>query len=433
MRPPRRFADTVRVSTPIRILLALVLGLVVGALGSRALDLTPVVRIAEPIGGMWLDALRMTIVPLVISLLVTGIASTASAARAGGVAARSLALMLALLWTSSTLGWALTTLFTDIWPIPAAAGEALRAALGAQAGTAPPTPGIADFLRGVVSPNVLAAASTDQMLPLILFAGVFGFAVTRLPDAPRATLTAFFQAIADTMLVVIGWVLWLAPLGVFALALVVGARAGLGAAGALGHYVVIVSAVGLVIGLLAIPFVWIAGGVAPVRFLRAAAPAQAVAISTQSSLASLPPMLVSAARLGVPAATAGIVLPMAVALFRCTGPAMNLAVALYVAHWFGIELTPLQIVAGIAVAATTTLGAVSLPGQVSFVSSIAPIALALGLPVGPLLLLIAVETIPDIFRTVGNVTMDIAVTRVIARLTGNVAHVPFIDAERSAA
>jgi Na+/H+-dicarboxylate symporter len=129
-------------------------------------------------------------------------------------------------------------------------------------------------------------------------------------------------------------------------------------------------------------------------------------------------MLRGAEKLGIPVAASGVVLPLAVAIFRATGPAMNLAVALYIAHWFGMELTAGAILAGVAAAATTTLGAVSLPGQVSFITSIAPICLAMGVPIEPLALLIAVETIPDIFRTLGNVTMDVAATRTVSRLSG---------------
>jgi proton glutamate symport protein len=145
------------------------------------------------------------------------------------------------------------------------------------------------------------------------------------------------------------------------------------------------------------------------------APAQAVAISTQSSLASLPPMLASAERLGVPLHAGGVVLPLAVALFRATSPAMNLAVVFYIAYWFGVELGPMQIAAGVATAAITTMGSVSLPGQVSFVTSITPIALAMGVPLEPLALLIAVEMLPDVVRTLGNVTMDVAVTKIASK------------------
>jgi Na+/H+-dicarboxylate symporter len=157
----------------------------------------------------------------------------------------------------------------------------------------------------------------------------------------------------------------------------------------------------------------------PFTFFRAAIPAQAVAISTQSSLVSLPAMLKGVTALGVPPRTADLVLPVAVAIFRATGPAMNLAVAIYVAHWMGMELTPWALAAGVAAAATTTLGAVSLPGTVSFVTSIAPISLAMGVPVEPLALLIAVETFPDIMRTLGNVTMDMAVTATISERAGD--------------
>ena len=125
------------------------------------------------------------------------------------------------------------------------------------------------------------------------------------------------------------------------------------------------------------------------------------------------------AELGVPVATSGVVLPLAVALFRVTGPVMNLAVAIYVAHVFGIQLGPVQLAAGVAAAAITTMGAVSLPGSISYVSSIAPIAAAMGVPIEPLALLVAVETLPDLVRTLGNVTMDTAVTATIARRSGD--------------
>jgi Na+/H+-dicarboxylate symporter len=104
-----------------------------------------------------------------------------------------------------------------------------------------------------------------------------------------------------------------------------------------------------------------------------------------------------------------------VAIFRATSPAMNLGVAIYVAKLTGVPLTPATIAAGAAVALVTTVGSVSLPGTVSFVTSIGPIALAMGVPIGPLALHVAVEMLPDIMRTVGNVTMDVAVTALVDR------------------
>jgi Na+/H+-dicarboxylate symporter len=142
---------------------------------------------------------------------------------------------------------------------------------------------------------------------------------------------------------------------------------------------------------------------------------QAVAISTQSSLASLPAMLTAAKDMGVRDSSADVTLPLAVALFRATGPAMNFGVAFYVAHWFGITPSPIQMAVAIGLASIMSYSAASLPGAISFITSIAPIALALGVPIEPLALLIAVETIPDIFRTLGNVSMDVAVTTAVDR------------------
>ena len=121
-------------------------------------------------------------------------------------------------------------------------------------------------------------------------------------------------------------------------------------------------------------------------------------------------MLKGAQALGVPVATAGVVLPLAVTMFRATQPAMNMAVSIYLANWFGVPLTAGGLIAGVVVGVITSLGSVSLPAQITYYASIAPVAIALGAPIQALGLLIAVETVPDIFRTLGNVTMDMAVT-----------------------
>jgi Na+/H+-dicarboxylate symporter len=275
-------------------------------------------------------------------------------------------------------------------------------------------PPFGDFVRAMVPTNPIAAASADAILPLMIFTAAFAFAALRLPSEKRTSITGLFEAIADAMIVIINWVLAIAPIGVFALAFVVGAKAGTAALGALAHYVFILSALGVIIWLASFVLAVLGARRGLPAFFKASAEAQAVAISTQSSLASLPAMLRGVKALGVDEAKADVVLPMAVAIFRATGPAMNLGVALYIAYWFGLELSPTQIAIGVAAGATTTLGAVSLPGSVSFVSSIAPICLAMGVPVEPLGLLIAVETFPDIFRTLGNVTMDMAVTATVA-------------------
>jgi Na+/H+-dicarboxylate symporter len=230
----------------------------------------------------------------------------------------------------------------------------------------------------------------------------------------RASTLGFFEGVSEAMLTVIGWVLALAPIGVFALAFAVGAGAGGSALGAVVHYVIILSALGLILTLIGFAIAILVARLAPGEFFRAMAGPSAVALSTRSSLASLPAMLQAAADLRIRQRDADVVLPLAVALFRATGPAMNIGVALYVAHWLGVEVSTTGYVAGIAVAAMASIGAVSLPGQISFVTSIAPISIALGVPIEPLALLLALETIPDTFRTWGNVVLDVAVTGVVS-------------------
>jgi len=407
-------------SQPARILAALALGLLLGILSAatKGVWVGNAIAVADPIGGLWLDALRMTIIPLIVALLITGIAASAEAARASRLAARAVLLFFAVLWSGAILSAFLTPLLLQFFPMPGDSASALRAALSAAPSEVGEIPTLGQFARSIIPTNPIAAAANDQILPLIVFTSLFAFALTRLPEAPRKNLTDLFRAIADVMLVIINWVLWLAPIGVFALAYVVGARAGASALGALLHYVLIVSAVGVIVWFAAWPLARIGAGVGFLQFSRAMGPSTAVAISTQSSLASLPAMLRGAERLRVPVAASGVTLPLAVALFRATGPAMNLAVAIYVATWFEIPLTPWTLAAGVAVAATTTLGAISLPGSISFISSIAPICFAMGVPIEPLVLLVAVETLPDIIRTTGNVAMDVATTATVARRSG---------------
>jgi len=408
-----------RVSPPLRIILALVIGISCGiALANYAPDAGAFLLLfTKRIGGAWLHGLQMVIVPLVVALLVIGIAASAEAARAGRIAARALLAFVVILWVNTIMSALLTPLLLKLFPLPAAWGDALRSSLSG-AKPAGQVPSLGDFFDKIVPTNIIDAAGTDAFLPLTVFAMVFAFAITRLEDKRRTMLVDFFQALADAMIVVIGWVLVLAPLGVFCLAFGLGMQTGAAAFGALAHYIAIVSTLGILVLLSAYPIAAIGARVSIGRFARAVLPSQIVAISTSSSLASLPTMLRSSEAIGAPARVSGIVLPIAVAVFRATSPAMNLAVALYVAHLTGTPIGPGQLAAGVVTAAITTMGSVSLPGTISFFASVAPVAVAMGVPLEALGLLVAVETVPDLFRTLGNVTMDVAVTGTIAVRSG---------------
>ncbi len=400
-------------------LAGLVGGLLLGLALHGSTAMQQLLSITTPLGALWLRALQMTIVPLVVSLLFTGIVQTVAAASAGAMARRSLGLFAMVLVLGGAMSAIVMPLALNIWPVPSGAAAALASAGPQSTGR---VPGLADFLQSLVPSNIFSAAASDAMLPLILFTALFALASTRLAEEPRRQLALFFEATAGAMMVVIGWVLALAPLGVFCLALGVAAGNGAGAIGVLAHYIALLVAIGGVILVAAYGVAATAGGQRLSTFARAMLPAQAVAISTQSSLASLPAMLDSCRRLGLRETSGEFVLPLSVALFRATSPAMNMAVAIYAAHLTGVTLTPPVLAAGVAVAALMALGTVSLPGTISFVATVGPIALAMGVPLGPLALLVAVEMLPDIMRTLANVTMDVAVTAVVDRKSGQKTH-----------
>ena len=401
-------------------LAALILGLGLGAFAGSFSEAfrEGSLGVAGFVGTLWLNALKMTVIPLVVALLVVGIAQSREAALAGRIAGRSVLWIVILCTVSAIFGAVMTVVLTDAFPLARETAGALQAALaGVEQKAAVPLPGIADFFKGVVPSNVFAAATNGDVLPLVVFSVLFALALGSISAQGRKAIVTLFQAVGDALLTIIAWVLWIAPLGVFALAYTVGSAAGGSAFAGLGHYVVVISVIGILVTLLGYPLGIVAGRIGPGRFIRAMIGPQAVAISTRSSLASLPAMLTAAKSMGVQQQVADVTLPISVALFRATGPAMNVAVSFYVAHWLGYHPTLAQMIAATAVAAVMSYGAVSLPGEITFISSIAPINLALGVPIAPLALLVAVEMVPDIFRTVGNVTLDVAVTTVVNHST----------------
>jgi Na+/H+-dicarboxylate symporter len=395
------------------------LGLAAGALCGLALAAWApawadrAATVAQPVGHLWLNALQMTVVPLVLALVVVGVNTASDAAASGRVARRTLVAIIVVLALGAAVAALLAPPLLALFPHNPALGEVLS---GHAANAPAAAPGWASWFEGIVPSNALMAAAQSAMLPLVVFALFLGFALTQLPPARRALLVEFFQAIADAMIVIVRWVLWLAPLGVFALILAVCARAGLGMVRALGVYVLTEILLYLTVTALMLPVAVLWGRERLRRFVVALAPAQAVAASTQSSLASLPAMLESAERrLGYPTQVTALALPMAVSLCRLTSPVQYIVSACFIAWASGIHLGPAQLAAGAALAVVISLGSVGLPGQVTFMATNLPVAQAMGVPLGPLGLMLAVDTLPDVFATLGNVTADLTVASVVAR------------------
>jgi Na+/H+-dicarboxylate symporter len=398
------------------------IGLVSGAVAGLALDAyDPSLAVStadwiQPFGRLWLNALQMTVVPLVFALVVVGVNAASDAAASGRIARRALVVFVVLLAIGVAVTAVAAPLLFALFPRHPALAEALSGAMASHAEPAAPGVGWADWLNGIVPSNALMAAAQSAMLPLVVFALFFGFAVSRIETARRELVVMFFQGIADAMIVSVRWVLWAAPLGVFALILAVCARAGMHMIGALGVYVLVECVLYLTVTVLMLATASLWGGERLRRYIPALVPAQIVAASTQSSLASLPAMLeTTVQRLGYPQRIAALVLPMAVSLFRLTSPVQYVTSACFIAWALNIDLGPAQLVAGAALAIVISLGSVGLPGQVSFMATNLPVAQAMGMPVGPLALMLAVDTLPDAVATMGNVTADITAVCVVTR------------------
>ena len=403
-------------SATTRVLVGLAAGALIGLLlaGWDETVALQVANVAQPVGKLWLNALQMTVVPLVLALVVVGVNTATDAAASGRIARRAIVVFIVVLTGGALFAALAAPLVFALFPHNPALITALdHASVPAAAQAAP---NWIDTLVAIVPSNAIMAAAQSAMLPLVVFALFLGFALTRIAPARRALLMEFFQAIADAMIVIVRWVLWIAPLGVFALILSVCARSGLGMLSALGVYVLVECLLYLAVTVMMLPLAVAFGGERLRRFALALVPAQAVAVSTQSSLASLPAMLESAdRRLGYPRQVAALVLPMAVSLFRLTSPVQYVTSAVFIAWAYGIDLSTAQLLAGALLAVVISLGSVGLPGQVTFVATNLPVAQAMGLPLSPLGLMLAVDTIPDALATLGNVTGDMTATSVVAR------------------
>ncbi|HMG35555.1 MAG TPA: dicarboxylate/amino acid:cation symporter [Blastocatellia bacterium] len=399
------------------------IGLSSGALIGAAITATHnaflqrLVFIIEPVASIWVNALRMTVIPLVFSLLIVGVASAADAGSVGRMGVKAILFFILMLFVAASFTALVTPPLLNQLTVDLSTSETLRSSIDAAAvESATKVPTVTQRLVGLIPVNPIKAAAEDEVLPLIVFALFFGFAIRRLAPETSLPLVSFFRGVSEAMLVIVRWVLWFAPVGVFALMLPLTMRAGMKVVGALAYYVVLVSALAITV-MLALYLVAAFGArVSLRRFMRAIAPAQAVALSTHSSLASLPAMIEGAERrLELPPQITSLVLPLAVSVFRICNPMAQTCGALFIARLYNIELSATQVVTLVATSVFVSMSSVGLPGGVPLLVTLPVTFLAVGLPVEAIGMLLAVDTLPDMFRTTANVTADMTATAVIGQ------------------
>jgi Na+/H+-dicarboxylate symporter len=276
-------------------------------------------------------------------------------------------------------------------------------------------PTFSRWLVDLVPANPVKAAADGALLPLIIFTLMFGLALLTLPAERKVPVIAFFQGLGDAALTVVRWVLQLAPLGVFALALPLATRMGASAAGALAAFVVTVIGITVSFAVVVLyPLAAVVGRVPLGEFARAIFAAQAVAFSSRSSLAALPAMIESArSRLGLPPEISGFFLPLAASTYRVAGALAQPTAVLFIARLYGVELTATQLMTVVLTVVPTTFSVPGIPAGSIIV--MVPILIGAGLPAEGIGVLLGIDAITDMFRTATNVTGDMVGAVVLGR------------------
>ncbi|HMA24294.1 MAG: dicarboxylate/amino acid:cation symporter [Gemmatimonas sp.] len=418
-----------------RVLLALAAGIAVGLFLSTtdASVARAVVAAVEPVGTLFVNGIRMTVIPLVVASLVVGIATSSSGAVVARVGGRGIVVFVVLLVAAGLVGAVVSPPVLSRLTLNPAAVASVRASVASPAAAAGlgtsalQTP--SQWLTSLVPSNPISAAVDGAMLPLIVFSMLLGLALVSLPEATRLSVIPLFRGIADAMLVLVRWLLVVAPIGVFALTLPLVARLGLAAIGALAAYVVLISVMTVVFSVFIVyPAAAFFGRISIGQFARAALPPQAVAFSSRSSLAALPALIDSAnTRLGLPEEITGFLIPLATVVFRVGGVLGVTTGAVFIARLYGVAISPQQLATVVVTGVVTSFSIPGIPG--GSIVAMAPVLASIGLPIEGLGILLGVDTIPDMFRTTANVTGQLAAAVIVGRRSAiQPAATPAVDA-----
>ena len=402
-------------SPAVRASIGLVLGLAAGVVisASSSQPLHAFAAAVEPVGTAWVNAIRMTVIPLVVSLLIATIAEESDLGAVGRLGGRAVALFAAILTGFSLVAFLVSPALFSLLHIEAASAISLRGT-GASATGGPAVPTFANWLVSLIPPNAVESAVNGAMLPLIIFAVAFAAALARISPERRAATAGIFRGIADAMLIIVGWVLAVAPIGVFALAVALAVRVGAGVAGAVGFYFAVHCGLLAAATALLYALVKFRSDVPLSRFARALLPAQVVAVSSRSSVAALPAMIDGARQvLHLPTKVAGFALPFGVSVFRVNQSVSWIVTGLFIGKLYGVQLTTAQLAFLGASAVPMSFSVPGIPSGALFM--IAPFFVTVGLPMEGVGILIALDALPDLFKTLLNVTAQMTATVLLSR------------------
>lgn len=407
-----------------QILIALVLAVIIGSVTGTEASLFGVsfYSVYQFIGSLFLNALKMLIVPLIVSSIVVGIAGIGSGNALGRLGGKTLLYYMATSLMAILIGLVLVNMVSPgiIDGQPAkdliGLGGDVEAIQGKVAGKG--AGDVVDVFLRMVPTNIVSAAANGQMLGLIFFSLLFGYFLTKVQEAYAESLFNFWQGVYEVMMLITDWVMKFAPIGVFALVAKVVASTGFGAFKPLALFFVTVLAALAVHFFVVMPLLLrVFGRVNPLRHYRAMAPALLTAFSTSSSSATLPLTLECVEKnAGVSNRTSSFVLPLG-ATINMDGTALYECVAaMFIAQAYGVELGFAAQFTVVMVALLTSIGVAGIPAASLVAISI--ILATIGLPAEAIGLILAVDRILDMCRTTVNVFSDSCGAVVIARSEG---------------
>lgn len=367
----------------------------------------------EPVATIWLNVLSLAVLPLIISVLFVSIASRAASEKPGKLAGLTVACYVAIFCVGAIFSVLAASILVGGFRVDPHALASLRPNFATGSAT-PPSTALSpwQWVRGVISsPGVVAPG---YILPLLAVTIALAASVRHLRTDSRARFVRVFEKAGDATIAVICWLFYALPLVVFVLVGSLYASAGSLVARGIGYYLLAVCGTLLSFTALQYLVAWLAGGISVARFARSLWAAQATAVTTRSSLASLPPLLDGAFnRLGLPRTVAAFVLPFSVYTFKASQSIYPLFKLIFLAHLFGVPLgreSQAAFAIGVFILSFTAAGIPS-GGSLQTI----PLLLAMGIPIQGIILFNSVEAIPDIFETLVNVTADMAVAAVVAR------------------
>lgn len=413
-----------RPSLSVQIFAGLLAGLLLG-LGASAQGPGALMDVAtgvEPVGTIWMNLLRMCVVPLVVSAIVSGVGSLGDLRRLGRVGARTFGFVSVTIVLGSLFGLAVALLLVQLAPVSAQAAAHLRETAAASAAQitqqTQQVQGLKQFLLDLVPANPVKAAADGTLLPLVVFSVLIGAAVGGLVDAQRKAVLGLSDAVVSALIRLITWIMVLAPIGVACLAAPLAARFGFEALRSLAMFVVSVVVAITLFALTVFPLAtkWLVR--VPVgRFARAITPGVTVGFTTASSMAALPAMMDTAlVDLKISPAIASFVLPLTATVNRPGGAIYQATAVVFMGSLYGVHLGPAQYLAAIATSFLMTLSTPGIPSAT--VLTAAPVMSAAGLPVESIGLLLGVDRIPDMFRTGLHALFHQTAAAVVARAEG---------------